>query len=91
MLDSKSRYLKSETLTLTDSRGRVVNAILPPPPPAQTLLGIHSLIEGERIDHLAARYLEDPAAFWRLSEQNDVMLPEALSERPEIHIPARNL
>jgi hypothetical protein len=49
------------------------------------------LREGERMDHLAARYLSDPAAFWRIAELNDVMLAEDLTEHREIAIPGGNL
>jgi hypothetical protein len=53
-------------------------------------LGIHVLRQGERLDHLAARYTADPAGFWRIAEQNDVMLPEALTEAREIEIPVKS-
>jgi len=41
------------------------------------------------MDLLAAKYLDDPAGFWRIAEQNDVMLPEALTEKREIEIPTK--
>jgi len=53
----------------------------------ELLLGIHLLRQGERTDHLALRYLGNPAAFWRICEINDAMLPEAITERREIAIP----
>lgn len=89
MFDSKSRYAKAETYAVTDARGRAVTVVATPPPPGQTLLGIHRLRQGERLDLLAAKYLDDPAGFWRIAEQNDVMLPEALTEAPEIEIPVK--
>ena len=52
-------------------------------------LGFHLLKQGERLDLLAARYLNDPAGYWRIAEQNDVMLPEALTEAREIEIPVK--
>jgi hypothetical protein len=87
--DPKSRYAKAEKLDVTDARGRTVKAIVPPPAPKQTLLGIHALRQGERVDLLAAKYLDDPAGYWRIAEQNDVMLPEALTEKREIEIPTK--
>jgi hypothetical protein len=63
--------------------------VAPPPPPDQVQLGIHLRKQGERPDLLAARYLNDPAGYWRIAEQNDVMLPEALTEMPEIEIPVK--
>ena len=90
MFDSKSRYSKAETYVVQDSRGRNVNVVVPPPPPDQSLLGLHLLIQGERMDLLAAKYLDDPAGFWRIAEQNDVMLPEALTEAREVEIPVKS-
>ncbi len=90
MFDEKSRYAAADTQAVTDSRGRTVMVVVPPPAPAQQLLGIHLLRQGERLDHLAARYLNNPAGYWRLAEQNDAMLPETLAERREIEIPLKS-
>jgi hypothetical protein len=79
MFDPKSRYAKVETYQVMDVRGRKVTVVTPAPRPADSLLGIHLLKQGVRLDLLAALYLENPAAFWRIAEQNDVMWPEALS------------
>jgi hypothetical protein len=89
MFDPKSRYLKAETYVVTDKRGRQVTVVATPPPPEQVLLGIHLLKQGERLDLLAAKYTNDPAGFWRIAEQNDVMLPEALTEAREVEIPVK--
>ena len=53
MFDPKSRYAKLTTYTRTDHRGRTVMVVPAPSPPADALLGIHVLRQGERIDHLA--------------------------------------
>jgi hypothetical protein len=89
MFEDKSRYAKLETYAVIDRRGRVVEVVPAPPAPLEGLLGIHVLREGERLDHLAALYLSDPAGFWRIAERNDAMTPEALTEAPEIEIPRR--
>ena len=88
MFDPLSRYAKLVTYTRQDHRGRVVVVVPVPDPPADLLLGIHVLRQGERLDHLAFRYLENPAGFWRICEINGVMLAEALTEQREIAIPA---
>ena len=86
--DKKSRYAKLEPYTVLDSRGRTVSVIpTPGPMPERALLGYHIRIQGERIDHLAARYLGDNAGFWRLCLFNDVVYPEVLTEAERIAIP----
>jgi hypothetical protein len=88
MFDPLSRYARLATYPRTDHRGRAVAVVPVPPPPADVVLGIHVLRQGERIDHLVFRYLENPAGFWRIAELNGVMLAEAITERREIAIPA---
>ena len=39
---------------------------------------------------LAAFYLGDATAFWKIAEANDVMLPEALSEVDVLAIPYKS-
>jgi hypothetical protein len=87
MFDGKSRYLTAPTYVVTDRRGRQVVAVSAPACIERPSLGIHVRREGERIDHLASRYLSDPAGFWRIADHNHVMIVEALSEAPEIDIP----
>ena len=87
--DPKSRYAKLKTYLVADHRGRQVEVVPVPPKPGQALLGIHVLKEGERLDHLATKYLSNPAGYWRIAERNDVMFAEALSEASEIEIPVK--
>ena len=89
MFEPKSRYADVETYEVTDHRGRAVKVVAVPPAPRQTRLGVHLRRQGQRLDHLAAKYLRDPAGFWRFCEMNDVMLPEALSEADEIIVPVK--
>jgi hypothetical protein len=86
--DSLSRYANVSSYPREDHRGRVVMVVPVPAAPVDVLLGIHVLRQGERLDHLAFRYLNNPAGFWRICELNNVMLAEALSEQMEISIPA---
>ncbi len=44
------------------------------------LLQEHTILEGERLDNITARYLGDPEQFWRLCDANDVMQPNELEE-----------
>jgi len=88
MFDPKSRYFGLQTYTVEDSRGLQVAVVPVPAPPNQATLGIHLLRQGERLDHLAQRYLDNAAGFWLICELNEVMLAEALTEQREISIPA---
>jgi hypothetical protein len=89
MFDPTSRYYAMAGYTAIDRRGRMVTVIPAPDKPAQALLGLHHLIQGQRLDHLAYHYLADPAGFWRICEFSDVMLPDALAEARDIPIPVR--
>ncbi len=90
LFDEKSRYASLATYTVVDVRGKVVTVVPVPDAPSEGFRGSHLRKQGERIDHLAAAYLADPAGYWRICEKNDVMLPEALSEAREIAIPPKN-
>jgi hypothetical protein len=87
--DEKSRYAKLMPFVKKDRRGRSVQVTPAAPPRNDALLGIHVLREGERLDHLAAKYLANPAGFWKIAEMNDAMHPEQISERREIDIPRK--
>ena len=89
MFDPKSRYAGKALYRVTDHRGRTVMVVPVPDAPGQTLLGYHILRQGQRLDHLAAKYLDDPAGFWRICEMNDVMMAEMLAEAQEIAIPEK--
>jgi len=89
VFSTTSRYKNLTPNTVEDHRGRQVQVVPAAPDPEEGLLGIHVLQQGQRLDYLAALYLSDPAAFWRICERNEVMLPEALTEAPEIEIPGR--
>jgi hypothetical protein len=87
MFSDKSRYKNATQYQATDKRGRTVKVVAAPPAPQQSIKGFHLLKQGQRTDHLASLYLNDPAGFWRIAEANGAMLPEALSEQSEIAIP----
>lgn len=88
MFASSSRYAKLTTYTVTLPDGRVVTATrLPLPPVRLTLAGYHARVEGDRLDLLAARYLQDPTLFWKLCDANDSSAAAALEKRPLIGIP----
>ncbi len=89
MFDDKSRYKGLKTYQRTDRRGRKVATVPVPAAPEEKFRGYHRRIQGQRVDHMAYRYLNNAAGFWRICELNDVMLPEALSEASDIAIPRK--
>ncbi|MEI6682120.1 MAG: hypothetical protein WCO44_05810 [Bacteroidota bacterium] len=87
MFTDESRYKKATQYQAKDHRGRTVNVAATPDAPNQPLQGYHLRKQGQHTDHLAARYLNEPTAFWRIAEANDAMLAESLTEKQEIAIP----
>ena len=89
MLDKLSRYKSLQSSYTTDKRGRTVIVTPSAPDPKEESMGTHLRKQGQRIDHLAYRYLNNGAGYWRICELNDVMLPEALTEARDIAIPKK--
>ena len=78
MFTNGSRYKRMPTYEIKDSKGRTVKAVALPLPTESAPAGEHVLLEGQRLDHLAAQYLGDPTAFWRICDVNNVMYPDEL-------------
>lgn len=87
MFNDESRYKNATQYEAKDCRGRRVKVVATPDAPHNTILGYHLNKQGQRTDHLAGRYLNEPTAFWRIAEANDAMLAESLTEQQEIAIP----
>ncbi len=78
-----SRYYRAETAQFTTKDGRTVVYLrrrFVPPPESFSLLQVHSVTQGERLDHVAAQYLGDPEQFWRIADANNAMRPEDLMQ-----------
>ena len=78
-----SRYHKTAVASLTMPDGTEVAYLkrrFVPPPEIFALLQEHSVAEGERLDHIAAKYLGDPEQFWRLCDANGAVRPNELLE-----------
>ena len=87
MFAANSRYAGLGTYTVTLANGRVVSATRLPLPSPQPPVGYHARIAGDRLDLLAARYLNDPTWFWKLCDANNTPSPDALNARPLVGIP----
>jgi hypothetical protein len=78
-----SRYYSVEVTSLVREDGTVVRYLkrrFLPQPDRFVLLHEYRVSEGERPDHVAARELGDPEAFWRLCDANGVMHPDELTD-----------
>lgn len=51
-----------------------------PPPERFATLSEHRVQQGERLDHLAARYLSDAELYWRICDANGALRPDELIE-----------
>ena len=78
-----SRYYGIETATMKTPAGETVvylrRRFLPSPDRFVVLLE-HSVTDGERLDNITARYMDDPEQFWRVADANSAMRPEELTE-----------
>jgi hypothetical protein len=77
-----SRYYGIGTNTLDLSGGRTIVYVLRrfvPPPENFQLLQERTVVQGDRLDNLAAQYLGDPTLFWRLCDANRAMRPDDLA------------
>lgn len=77
-----SRYHAVETATLRLPDGNEVVYLKRRFVPAAdrfALLLEHVVEEGDRLDNITARYLNDPLQFWRLADANNAMNPRDLT------------
>jgi hypothetical protein len=80
---ANSRYYGLDTATL-ERPGRppivyLLRRFVPQPARFQTIQD-HAVIQGERLDGIAAQTLGDPTLFWRLCDANRAMRPDELTE-----------
>lgn len=92
VFDRLSRYVKPPLTPYKaiDWRGRDVFALPMIEPPGRIAVGRHVKKQNQRLDQLAAAYLNDPNGFWRLAEVNGSVLPDALAESQLVEVPAPN-
>lgn len=90
VFDNSSRYVRyAKVYRATDRRGREVQALTPAQIPDRRELGEHLRREGQRLDHLAAHYLDLPTGYWWLVYHNGAMSADAIAEAPVIRIPVK--
>ena len=89
MFAANSRYARQPIDIVTLADGRQVVAVRPPLPGTVMPYGYHRRLTGQRPDLIAARYLTDATAFWRLCDANGTLVPDVLAVRDLVGIPGK--
>lgn len=77
-----SRYALTPTTSLVRADGTMVVYLkrrFVPAPENLALLQWHQVVQNERLDNIAAKYLGDPEQFWRLCDANRALRPDELT------------
>lgn len=82
-----SRYASAGTYTVRMRDGTTVVVTRIPLRARPRIRGLHIRNETQRPDLIAAHYLGDATAFWRLCDAGDAVAPDALAARERIAIP----
>lgn len=85
MVDPDSRYAGLPLTRHVLPDGREVAYLrrrFIPPAAALPLLAEVTVIQGDRLDTVAARTLGDPGQFWRIADANEATDPFALTDVP---------
>jgi nucleoid-associated protein YgaU len=78
-----SRYNGMPVLTYKTPDGRMLSYLarrFVPPAERFTTLSTHTVVQGDRLDNLAARYLGEPEQYWKLCDANGALRPDELVE-----------
>jgi nucleoid-associated protein YgaU len=81
-----SRYAGIPTSTFVAADGMTVAYVqrrFIPQPGQLAQLQQYSVVQGDRLDVLAAKFLGDPTLFWRICDANGAMRPEDLIFLPQ--------
>ena len=82
-----SRYAAMPQYRVVRADGSVVQAVKIPLPGKANVLGYYRRLADQRLDAIAAHFLADATAFWRLCDANNTAMPDALAKRDLVGIP----
>jgi hypothetical protein len=82
-----SRYYGSATLSYTAPDGTTVSYLarrfVPQPgAPNYSTVAQYTVLQGDRLDLIAAKYLGDPLMFWLICDANGALRPDDLTDTP---------
>jgi nucleoid-associated protein YgaU len=78
-----SRYYQIETGTYETADGKKIVYVrrrFVPSADRFELIQEHTVVQGDRLDNITARYLGDPEQFWRICDANNAIRPNELIE-----------
>jgi hypothetical protein len=78
-----SRYYQLPVAEIKLTSGKTVRYLrrrFLPDPAALVTIAEHLVVDRDRLDNLAARYLGDPLASWRIADANNTLRLEAVVE-----------
>ena len=78
-----SRYHGLETAAIEQPDGTTIVYVrrrFIAQPDQYVVLQEHTVVEGERLDTITARYIGDPEQFWQICDANAALTPEELEE-----------
>jgi hypothetical protein len=78
-----SRYAGIDTSTAKTVDGRTIVYVrrrFVPPPERFALLQEYTVVQGDRLDNLASKFIGDPERFWQICDANAATRPEELTE-----------
>ncbi len=87
MFPVTSRYYTIEIATLQTSDGRTVSYLRRRFLPSGTTaiaLAEYTVVQGDRLDNVTARYLGDPEQFWQVCDANNAIRPDDLTDESQI-------
>lgn len=85
MFPPTSRYFGIDITTWTSADGHEIPYLrrrFVPHPGSFPAIVEHAVVQGDRLDNLAFRYLRDPESFWRVCDANRVLRPDDLTTEP---------
>lgn len=85
--NTNSRYHGLDHYRVPGPDGREVTVAAVPPRRRPPSAGYHHRRDGERLDHLAAHYLDDPTGYWRICDTMGALLADSIAQQRRIDIP----
>jgi hypothetical protein len=86
MFSSFSRYRKLPNVVTTDAKGRTLASKALRPLPSVSGTFQHTVTDGDRLDHVAFTYYQQPTKWWRINDANPEFLSpqELLGKEPVV-------